>query len=283
METVSLSGKELAAGINADTRARVAALAEAGGAPRLVLVVANDDEASAWYVRSLSRAAGKLGIECEIADLGVDATAESILAKLAGLSDDPTVDAIMLQTPLPKGVGLLDVSPAIAAAKDVDGASPLSLGLLAAGLPGFGPATAEAVVALLDHHGVELSGREVAVIGRSNVVGKPLAQLLLAKDATVTVCHSRTRDLAAVVSRAEVVVAAVGRAELIGAEHLAAGAVVVDVGTNPTEDGGLVGDVAADAVQGKVGALSPVPGGVGPVTTALLMRHTVAAAETART
>lgn len=283
METVSLSGKELAAGINADTRARVAALAEAGGAPRLVLVVANDDEASAWYVRSLSRAAGKLGIECEIADLGVDATAESILAKLAGLSDDPTVDAIMLQTPLPKGVGLLDVSPAIAAAKDVDGASPLSLGLLAAGLPGFGPATAEAVVALLDHHGVELSGREVAVIGRSNVVGKPLAQLLLAKDATVTVCHSRTRDLAAVVSRAEVVVAAVGRAELIGAEHLAAGAVVVDVGTNPTEDGGLVGDVAADAVQGKVGALSPVPGGVGPVTTAVLMRHTVAAAETART
>lgn len=283
METVSLSGKELAAGINADTRARVAALAEAGGAPRLVLVVANDDEASAWYVRSLSRAAGKLGIECEIADLGVDATAESILAKLAGLSDDPTVDAIMLQTPLPKGVGLLDVSPAIAAAKDVDGASPLSLGLLAAGLPGFGPATAEAVVALLDHHGVELSGREVAVIGRSNVVGKPLAQLLLAKDATVTVCHSRTRDLAAVVSRAEVVVAAVGRAELIGAEHLAAGAVVVDVGTNPTEEGGLVGDVAADAVQGKVGALSPVPGGVGPVTTALLMRHTVAAAETART
>lgn len=283
METVSLSGKELAAGINADTRARVAALAEAGGAPRLVLVVANDDEASAWYVRSLSRAAGKLGIECEIADLGVDATAESILAKLAGLSDDPTVDAIMLQTPLPKGVGLLDVSPAIAAAKDVDGASPLSLGLLAAGLPGFGPATAEAVVALLDHHGVELSGREVAVIGRSNVVGKPLAQLLLAKDATVTVCHSRTRDLAAVVSRAEVVVAAVGRAELIGAEHLAAGAVVVDVGTNPTEEGGLVGDVAADAVQGKVGALSPVPGGVGPVTTAVLMRHTVAAAETART
>lgn len=282
METVSLGGKDLAAGINEDTKRRVAALAQAGGAPRLVLVVANDDEASAWYVRSLSRAAGKLGIACEMTDLGVDATVESIRRTLTELSDDTTIDAIMLQTPLPKGVGLLDVSPAIAAAKDVDGASPLSLGLLAAGLPGFAPATSEAVVALLDHHGVELSGREVAVVGRSNVVGKPLAQLLLAKDATVTVCHSRTRDLAAVVSRAEVVVAAAGRAALIAAEHVAPGAVVVDVGTNPTEDGGIVGDVAADAVQGKAAALSPVPGGVGPVTTALLMRHTVEAAEAAR-
>ncbi|WP_067562675.1 bifunctional 5,10-methylenetetrahydrofolate dehydrogenase/5,10-methenyltetrahydrofolate cyclohydrolase [Nocardia acidivorans] len=282
MDTTSLIGKELAAAINADTKARAAALTESGAAPRLALVIANDDPASAWYVKSLNRAAERNGITCENVDLGVDATADQIRAKLSELSADPAVDAIMLQTPLPKGVGLDDVSLAIAAAKDVDGVSPLSLGLLASGLPGFPPATSEAVVELAKFHGIPLEGRLVAVVGRSNVVGKPLAQLLLAENATVTVAHSRTRDLPAVTSAADVVVAAVGRAGLITGDHVRDGAVVIDVGTNEDENGNITGDVNAESVTGKASALSPVPGGVGPVTTALLMRHVVQAAETSR-
>jgi methylenetetrahydrofolate dehydrogenase (NADP+)/methenyltetrahydrofolate cyclohydrolase len=160
----------------------------------------------------------------------------------------------------------------------VDGANPSSLGRLVAGLTAFPPATAQAVVALLDHYGIALSGRHAVVVGRSTVVGKPVAQLLLDRDATVTICHSRTADLAAATSQADVLVAAVGRAELITTEHVRAGAVVIDVGTNATDDGGLVGDVDAAGVEGHVAALTPVPGGVGPVTTALLLEHTVRAA-----
>ncbi|GAB2529583.1 bifunctional 5,10-methylenetetrahydrofolate dehydrogenase/5,10-methenyltetrahydrofolate cyclohydrolase [Nocardia heshunensis] len=282
MDTTSLIGKDLAAALNTDTKARAAALTEQGTAPRLALVIANDDPASAWYVKSLNRAADRLGIACDNVDLGVDATAEQIRAKLTELSADPTVDGIMLQTPLPKGVGLDDVSIAIAAAKDVDGVSPLSLGLLASGLPGFPPATSEAVVELAKFHQIPLAGRLVTVVGRSNVVGKPLLQLLLAENATVTIAHSRTSDLPAVTTAADVVVAAVGRAGLITGEHVREGAVVIDVGTNEDDNGNITGDVNADSVSGKAAALSPVPGGVGPVTTALLMRHVVQAAESAR-
>ncbi|MEV6276866.1 bifunctional 5,10-methylenetetrahydrofolate dehydrogenase/5,10-methenyltetrahydrofolate cyclohydrolase [Nocardia sp. NPDC051832] len=278
MDTASLTGKELAAAINADTKQRAAARAATGSAPRLALVVANDDPASAWYVNSLRKAAERLGIACDRIDLGADATAEQIRAELEARSADASVDAIMLQTPLPQGVALDDVSSAIAAGKDVDGVSPLSLGLLASGLDGFVPATSEAVVELLEHHGIPLRGRHVAVVGRSNIVGKPLAQLLLARDATVTVCHSRTADLAAITSTAEIVVAAAGRAGLVTGKHIADGAIVIDVGTNEAADGSIVGDVDAETVRGKAAALSPVPGGIGPVTTALLMRHVVDAA-----
>ncbi|GAA5078136.1 bifunctional 5,10-methylenetetrahydrofolate dehydrogenase/5,10-methenyltetrahydrofolate cyclohydrolase [Nocardia iowensis] len=282
VDTASLTGKELAAAINADTKQRAAARTEAGAAPRLALIVANDDPASAWYVNSLRKAAERLGIACDTVDLGADATADTIRAELEARSADSATDAIMLQTPLPAGITLDDVSSAIAATKDVDGVSPLSLGLLASGLDGFVPATSEAVVELLKHHDIPLSGRHVAVVGRSNVVGKPLAQLLLAENATVTVCHSRTTDLPAVTSAADIVVAAAGRIGLVTGKHVREGAVVVDVGTNESADGGIVGDVEADSVRGKAAALSPVPGGVGPVTTALLMRHVVVAAENAR-
>ncbi|MFC9872224.1 bifunctional 5,10-methylenetetrahydrofolate dehydrogenase/5,10-methenyltetrahydrofolate cyclohydrolase [Nocardia salmonicida] len=282
MDTASLTGKELAAAINADSKERAAALTAAGTAPTLALIVANDDPASAWYVNSLRKAAERLGIACERIDLGADASAETIRAELSARSADPATDAIMLQTPLPTGVNLDDVSSAIAATKDVDGVSPLSLGLLASGLDGFVPATSEAVVELLKHHGIALPGRLVTVVGRSNIVGKPLAQLLLAENATVTVAHSRTADLAAVTTPADIVVAAAGRIGLVTGKHIGEGAVVIDVGTNEAEDGGIVGDVDAASVIGKATALSPVPGGVGPVTTALLMRHVVVAAEKAR-
>ncbi|MBW0273488.1 bifunctional 5,10-methylene-tetrahydrofolate dehydrogenase/5,10-methylene-tetrahydrofolate cyclohydrolase [Nocardia sp. MH4] len=282
MDTASLTGKELAAAINADTKERAAALTAAGTAPTLALIVANDDPASAWYVNSLRKAAERLGIACERIDLGADASAETIRAELTARSADPATAAIMLQTPLPAGVSLDDVSASIAASKDVDGVSPLSLGLLASGLDGFVPATSEAVVELLKHHGIALQGRVVTVVGRSNIVGKPLAQLLLAENATVTVAHSRTADLAAVTTPADIVVAAAGRIGLVTGKHVGDGAVVIDVGTNESPDGGIVGDVDAASVDGKAAALSPVPGGVGPVTTALLMRHVVVAAEKAR-
>lgn len=282
MDTAFLTGRELAAGTNAETLRRATALAEEAAAPRLVLVVATDDPASAWYVSSLQRAAKRCGITCDTTELGISADAATIRGALSDLSADASVDAVMLQTPLPSGVVVSQVSSAIDAGKDVDGIAPLSMGLLVAGLPGFAPATAAAVIEILQHHKVELAGRQVAVVGRSAVVGKPLVQLLLAQDATVTVCHSRTSNLPAVTSTADIVVAAAGRAGLITAEHVRPGAVVIDVGTNPGPDGGIVGDVDAASVTGRAAGLSPVPGGVGPVTTALLMRHTVAAAERRR-
>jgi methylenetetrahydrofolate dehydrogenase (NADP+)/methenyltetrahydrofolate cyclohydrolase len=276
--TANLSGTGLAADIRAEVAATAAEVAAAGTRPRLAVVVATADESSAWYIRAIARAAEKTGIDCVVVEPGESATPDRIRAELVALTEDPAVHGIILQTPLPAGAVFEDLAASIDPAKDVDGANPLSLGRLAAGRPAFPPATAEAVLALLDHHGIPLSGAHVVVVGRSNVVGKPVAHLLLQRDATVTVCHSRTKDLASVTRSADVLVAAVGRANLITAGHVDEAAVVVDVGTNPTLDGGLVGDVDAGSVAGRVAGLTPVPGGVGPVTTALLLQHTIHAA-----
>ncbi|HZZ53846.1 MAG TPA: tetrahydrofolate dehydrogenase/cyclohydrolase catalytic domain-containing protein [Trebonia sp.] len=277
MTAASLTGRELATTIRAAAAARAAELTVAGRQPRLAVVTATDDEASAAYVRSIANAAGKEGIAC---DLLRTTTAAGVSATLAQLADDPEVHGVMLQTPLPEGALLADLARAIPAGKDVDGASPESLGRLTAGLPTFAPATAEAVLALLDFYHVELHGRHAVVVGRSVVVGKPVAHLLLDRHATVTISHSRTADLAAITRQAEVLVAAAGRAGLIGPGHVSPGTTVIDVGTNITDDGRLAGDVDP-AVAGVAAALSPVPGGVGPVTTALLLRHVVEAASAA--
>ena len=272
-----LSGRELAAEIRAGTAAAAAGLAALGHPPRLSVVTATDDEASAWYVRSIASAAAKAGIGSEVEDLGPQAAADGIAAQLSALSADPTVAGIILTTPLPGGARLAELAAAIDPAKDVDGANPVSLGRLMTGLPAFAPATAEAVLRLLDHHHVELEGRHAVVVGRSAVVGKPVAHLLLDRNATVTIAHSRTRDLTAITRQADVLVVAAGRTHLIGRDHVTPGATVIDVGTNATPDGGLAGDVDP-AVAEVAGALSPVPGGVGPVTTALLLRHVAEAA-----
>ena len=274
MTAASLTGRELATTIRAAVAARAAELTVAGRQPRLAVVTATDDEASAAYTRSIANAAGKEGIAC---DLLRTTTAAGVSATLAQLADDPEVHGVMLQTPLPEGALLADLARAIPAGKDVDGASPESLGRVTAGLPAFAPATAEAVLALLDYYQVELHGRRAVVVGRSVVVGKPVAHLLLDRHATVTIGHSRTADLAAITRQADVLVVAAGRAGLIGPEHVSPGATVIDVGTNVTDDGLLAGDVDP-AVAKVAAALSPVPGGVGPVTTALLLRHVVEAA-----
>jgi methylenetetrahydrofolate dehydrogenase (NADP+) / methenyltetrahydrofolate cyclohydrolase len=273
----ALSGRELAARIRAAAAARAAELISVDRQPRLAVVTATDDQASAWYVRSIANAAAREGIACDVLRT---TTANGIAATLTQLADDPEVHGVILQTPLPDGASLANLATAIPPGKDVDGASPESLGRLVAGLPAFAPATAEAVLALLDHYQVELSGRHAVVVGRSVVVGKPVAHLLLDRNATVTICHSRTADLPAITRQADVLVVAVGRAGLIGPRHVSPGTTVIDVGTNATPDGGLTGDVDP-AVAEIAGAVTPVPGGVGPVTTALLLRHVVEAAAAA--
>jgi methylenetetrahydrofolate dehydrogenase (NADP+)/methenyltetrahydrofolate cyclohydrolase len=270
-----IDGRKLAAELGAEIGKRIAAL---DTQPRLAIVVATTDESTAWYVRSLLRTAERLGIAARRIDLPTDSDAGTIRAALTEAAAES--DGVICQTPLPGGLKLEDVGTAIDPRVDVDGANPVSLGLLASGsAAAFPPATAAAVLRILDHEGVDLVGKRAVVIGRSNVVGKPAALMLLARHATVTVCHSRTVDLPAVAREADVLVAAVGRPELVTADYVKPGAVVIDVGTNATADGGLVGDVDTASVEQVAAAVTPVPGGVGPVTTMLLMDHVVRVAE----
>ena len=274
-----IDGRAHAAALADGVRARAAALRAGGVVPALAVVVPTADEATAWYVRSLAKACARVGLECREHPVP-EADAAALPDRLAEVAADPAVHGVICQTPLPAGYRLEEVGALIPPAKDVDGANPTSLGRLAAGLPTYAPATAEAVLEILRRERVPLTGARVAVVGRSTVVGKPAALLLLAEHATVTVCHSRTRDLPAITREADIVVAAAGKANLLGTPHIRPGAVVIDVGTNPTPDGGLTGDVNAAALAATAGALTPVPGGVGPVTTMLLLAHTVTAAET---
>ncbi len=274
-----IDGRAIAAHISERTADSAAALRDRGVTPVLAIVVPNDDPGAAWYVRSLQRLAGRVGVECQVHQLAALATAADVLARLTDLSADPGVHGVICQAPLPEGLAPAAAGARIAVAKDVDGANPASLGGLAAGVPGvFAPATAAAVMEILAAEHVDPAGRPAVVVGRSTVVGKPAALLLLAASATVTVCHSRTRNLAEVCRTAEILVVAAGRPHLIGAGHVAPGAIVIDVGTNPAADGGLTGDVDTAAVEPAAAAVTPVPGGVGPVTTAQLLRQTVRAA-----
>jgi methylenetetrahydrofolate dehydrogenase (NADP+) / methenyltetrahydrofolate cyclohydrolase len=274
-----IDGKAIAAAMHEQTARSAALLRERGVIPALAAVVPTGDESAAWYVRSIERAAARAGIECRIHRLDPPAGRSRIADKLAELSADPAVHGVICQSPLPEGVALAAVGSGIAVRKDVDGANPASFGILAAGLPdAFAPATAAAVLAILRHQKVPLRGRRAVVVGRSSVVGKPTALLLLAENATVTICHSRTRSLPDVCREADVLVVAAGKPEMVDASYVAPGAVVIDVGINPTRGGAVVGDVDTRAVAGLAAAITPVPGGVGPVTTAQLLDHTIRAA-----
>jgi methylenetetrahydrofolate dehydrogenase (NADP+)/methenyltetrahydrofolate cyclohydrolase len=278
MSATILSGKDLARLIRRKAQDEALVLQAEGLRPTLAVVVATDDGATHWYVRSIERAAENAGIDCRIVDLGHDATEQALASVLKDLTAEPTVNGIILQTPLPPGVRPEHLVGHIGPEKDIDGANPLSLGRLAVGQPAFAPATARAVIELLDHFDIPLAGRNVVVVGRSAVVGKPLSLLLLQRDATTTVCHSRSGPLERYTKAADVVVVAAGRAGLLTGRHVSSGTVVIDVGTNVLSDGSLVGDADEATVGAAAAALTPVPGGVGSVTTALLLLHTAEAA-----
>ena len=264
-----------------EARERVATLHAGGGEVALATVLVGDDPASHSYVRSKRKRAGEVGIRSEHHELADDLTQQQVVDVLHGLNDDPAVDGILLQLPLPGGLDGEAATMEIDPRKDVDGLHPTNLGMIVLDKPTLVPCTPNGCMRILDHYDIPVRGANVVVVGRSFLVGRPLALLMAARgaDATVTIAHSRTRDLAAVARGADIVVAAVGVPEMITADHVRPGAVVIDVGINRVETGGLVGDVAYDAVADIASAITPVPGGVGPMTVAMLMRNTVIAAE----
>ena len=279
MPARTLDGKATAAEVRREVRFEVEALVASGVQPRLSVVLLGDDPASALYVRNKARAAGRTGIVSETHALPADAPRCRVLDLLAELNEDPLIHGVLLQLPVPSHLDPLELQELISPEKDVDGLHPVNAGRLAQGRQdGFVPCTPAGVLRLLDAHGIPVAGRRAVVIGRSNLVGRPLAQLLTARHATVTLCHSRTADLADETRRAGLLVAAAGRPRLVTAEMVAPGAVVVDVGTHRLGDGGLCGDVDAAEVAKRAAWLSPVPGGVGPMTVAMLLRNTVISA-----
>ncbi len=274
-----LDGRGLALALRAGIAQELAAL---DYSPGLAVVLVGEDSASHVYVRSKERAAREAGFAAQTLRLPADTSEASLLATVAGLNDDPSVDGILVQLPLPPQIRDAAVIEAIDPAKDVDGFHPVNAGRLADGVSSLAPCTPRGVMKLLDASGHRLSGARALVLGRSAIVGRPVAIMLTAADATVTLAHSRTRDLAAECRRAEIVVAAVGRPEMVGGDWIAEGATVIDVGINRLEDGRLVGDVAYEPALQRAGAITPVPGGVGPMTIACLLENTLAAARRRR-
>ncbi len=273
-----IDGKAVAAEVRARVAGEVASFeAGHGRTPQLVTVIVGDDPASEVYVKGKHRACGEVGMRSLHHGLPAETSEEELLGLVGELNRDPDVDGILVQLPLPEQIDPDRIIAAIDPAKDVDGLTPVNAGRLAQGMPGLVSCTPTGVMELLAHEGVELEGAEAVVVGRSKLVGIPVARLLLAANATVTSCHSRTRDLAAVCRRADVLVAAVGSPRLLGAEAVKPGAVVIDVGVNRTDDG-LIGDVDFEAAAEVAAAITPVPGGVGPMTIAMLLVNTLAAA-----
>jgi methylenetetrahydrofolate dehydrogenase (NADP+)/methenyltetrahydrofolate cyclohydrolase len=279
MTVILLDGNGLARQVRTDVARRVQALADAGRRPGLAVVLVGDHPASAVYVRHKVKDCEEVGIASRLDRLPADTSQPALLERIAQLNADPAIHGILVQLPLPAQIDEHAVIAAIAPHKDADGFHVSNVGLLATGNPRFRPCTPYGVMKLLELAGTRLDGAEAVVIGRSNIVGKPQALMLLAAGATVTVCHSRTRDLAAHTRRADVLVAAVGRVGLVTADMVKPGATVIDVGMNRDASGRLCGDVDFASVSSVAGAITPVPGGVGPMTRAMLLVNTVEAAE----
>jgi len=274
-----LDGKEIAARVRAEVKTDAAMFARAHGrTPRLEVVLVGEDAASQVYVRNKEKAAHEAGLRGSVIRLPADTAQAELLARVRSLSSDPDVDGILVQLPLPAGLDAAAIVDAIDAHKDVDGLHPLNAGLLATGGKGLRPCTPSGCMRMLREAGVDLRGKRAVVLGRSNLVGKPVALMLLEEHATVTIAHSRTGDLAEECARADVLIAAVGKPRLVKAAWVKEGAVVIDVGINRGEDGKLCGDVDFDAVKEKASWITPVPGGVGAMTIAMLLRNTVDAA-----
>jgi methylenetetrahydrofolate dehydrogenase (NADP+)/methenyltetrahydrofolate cyclohydrolase len=276
-----IDGRAVAETLRGELAGEVAAFTERHGRPPgLATVLVGEDPGSIVYVGMKHRQSEAIGIASFDHRLAADTSEAELVALIERLNADPDVSGVLIQLPLPGQLDGVKLPGLVDVAKDVDGLTALSAGLLALGRPGLRPCTPSGVMVLLDSAGIALEGAEAVVVGRSNLFGKPMAQLLLAANATVTMCHSRTRDLAAVCARADVLIAAVGRAKMVTADWVKPGATVIDVGVNRLE-GGLVGDVDFDAVRERAGAITPVPGGVGPMTIACLLRNTVLAARAA--
>jgi methylenetetrahydrofolate dehydrogenase (NADP+)/methenyltetrahydrofolate cyclohydrolase len=279
MSATLIDGKAVAQRVLDGLSHRVAALKGRGVHPRLAVVRVGDDPASKVYIRAKIRACEQAGILGGEFELPERATEAQILAQVEALNADPTVHGILVQLPLPPGIHSHVVADHIAPAKDVDGLHAVSLGRLLQNEPGFRPCTPAGILRLIDEYGIELRGKHFVVVGRSEIVGKPMALLGLERDATVTVCHSRTADLGAVTRSADVVVVAVGRPHLLKGDMIKPGAVVLDVGVNRLPSGKLAGDADFDAIVPKAAFITPVPGGVGPMTVAMLIENAVIAAE----
>ena len=274
-----IDGKALAASIRQNLHQRVETLVQKGHRPGLAVILVGDNPASLVYVRNKIRACEEVGIENFELRLPAGTTQEELLELIAELNVKPEVDGILVQLPLPEGISATRVIEAISAEKDVDGFHVVNAGRLLTGLPGFWPCTPYGVMKMLESIGCDPAGKTAVVVGRSNIVGKPQALMLLQKNATVTIAHSRTRNLADITRRADILVAAVGRAKMITSDMVKPGAVVIDVGMNRDENGKLCGDVDTARCREVAGWITPVPGGVGPMTIAMLMTNTVEAVE----
>lgn len=272
--TLVMDGNATAKAVQEKIAQDVEKLKSTGKRPGLAVVLVGEDPASKVYVGRKKKACDTLGYYSEEYKLPADTQEADLLDLIKKLNAKPEIHGILVQLPLPNGLNPQKVIETIDPEKDVDGMHPTSLGKLVAGLPGLRSCTPAGVMVMLEHYGISVAGKDAVVIGRSIMVGKPMAQLLIEANATVTVCHSKTKNIGEVIKRADIVVAAIGKPKFVKADMVKDGAVVVDVGINRTEDGKLVGDVDYEAIAPKVSAITPVPGGVGPMTIALLMKNT---------
>ena len=274
-----LDGRAMGAEIRAELREEIRAYTQLQGrSPGLAIVLVGGDAASSVYSKAILRVANDVGVGARLEQLSAQVSPDELRAMLVHLNNDEATQGIIVQMPLPAHLSQKMVADTIAASKDIDGISPRSAGNLFLGLPSFLPSTAAAVVEILERTQTPLAGKRVVILGRSNVVGKPLAMMLLQKNATITVCHSRSANLAAMTRQADVLVAAIGRANMITAAMVRPGAVVIDVGINALPEGGIVGDVDVASVREVASVLTPTPGGVGPLTNVLLLKQCVQAA-----
>lgn len=274
-----MDGKALSLKLKEQMKQRIAQLKQQGINPKLVVVLVGDNSASQVYVRNKHKSCGEVGIESEVITMPEQTTQQELLEVVERLNQDETVDGILVQLPLPKQIDEKTVLRSILPEKDVDGFHPVNVGLLSIGDECFAPATPSGIIAMFQEYGIDIAGKNSVVIGRSNIVGKPMAALLLKNNATVTICHSKTEDLASYTRRADVVIVATGRRHTLTAEMVKEGAVVVDVGMNRNEQGKLCGDVDYEEVKEKASFITPVPGGVGPMTITELLENTIQAAQ----
>ncbi|MCA1201253.1 bifunctional methylenetetrahydrofolate dehydrogenase/methenyltetrahydrofolate cyclohydrolase FolD [Priestia flexa] len=279
MTATIIKGKEVAAELRADLKEEVAQLKEQGVVPGLTVILVGDNPASHSYVKAKAKACEEIGVASEVIKRDVNITQEELLQEIQQLNESEAVHGILVQLPLPNHIDEKAVLNAISPKKDVDGFHPVSVGNMVIGDECYLPCTPHGIIELIKRSGEEISGKHAVVIGRSNIVGKPVAMLLLQENATVTIAHSRTKDLSAMIKQADILVSAVGRPRLVKAEDLKPGAIVIDVG-NTMENGKLVGDIDYEPAKEVAGYITPVPGGVGPMTITMLLENTVDAAKT---